>query len=121
MVGGSGERKTLRLVAQYADACNLFVADPDAMATSSTCCAAHCEDIGRDVSEIRVTALGGSDTLERGDVDGFVEQIRPYADLGVDTYIVRPPRAPAGGLGAPGGAGGATARRALTAGAAGAR
>ena len=38
MIGGGGERKTLRLVAQYGDACNLFASSPDEVSTSSTCC-----------------------------------------------------------------------------------
>ncbi|MDO8106953.1 LLM class F420-dependent oxidoreductase [Isoptericola sp. b441] len=94
MVGGSGERKTLRLVARYADACNLFVSEPDAMRHKLDVLRRHCEDVGRDPSEIRVTALAGFPELDRGDVDGFVENIRPYADLGVDTVIVRPPQEP---------------------------
>jgi F420-dependent oxidoreductase-like protein len=94
MVGGSGERKTLRLVARYADACNLFVSDPEAMAHKLDVLRGHCEDLGRDPSEIRITALATSPALDAGDVTGFVEQIRPYAALGVDTLILRPPHVP---------------------------
>ena len=48
MIGGSGEKRTLRLVAQYADMCNVTRRPGDGRATSSTCCATHCDDVGRD-------------------------------------------------------------------------
>jgi hypothetical protein len=92
MVGGSGERKTLRLVAQYADACNLFVYEPAAMAHKLEVLRGHCADVGRDPSEIRVTALTAGP--EPAGVDAFVEQVRPYAALGVETLILRPPKTP---------------------------
>ncbi len=94
MVGGSGERKTLRLVAQYADACNLFVSDPETMAHKLEVLHGHCADVGRDPAEIRVTALASLPELEAGDLDAVVEQVRPYAGLGVHTLMVRPPKAP---------------------------
>lgn len=55
MVGGSGERKTLRLVAQYADACNIF-AGPDVQHKLDVL-KAHCEDVGRDDDAIEKTTL----------------------------------------------------------------
>lgn len=91
LVGGSGERKTLRLVAQYADACNLFATDPAELTHKLDVLRGHCETLGRDMSEIRVTVLHGGDALLRGDVDAFVEDVRPLAELGVDTVILRPP------------------------------
>ncbi|WP_425955495.1 LLM class F420-dependent oxidoreductase [Xylanimonas sp. McL0601] len=91
MIGGSGEKKTLRLVAQYADACNLFAAAPDDVRHKLDVLKAHCDDVGRDFAEIRVTTLYGADKLLAGDVDGFVEDLRPFAALGVDTMILRPP------------------------------
>lgn len=51
----------------------------------------HCDDVGRDYADIRVTLLMGGDQLLSGDVDGFVAAARPYADLGVETVILRPP------------------------------
>jgi F420-dependent oxidoreductase-like protein len=91
LVGGGGERKTLRLVAQYADACNLFASSPDEVSHKLDVLRAHCEDVDRDYSTIRVTMLHGSEALIAGDVDGFVEQLAPYAALGVETVILRPP------------------------------
>jgi F420-dependent oxidoreductase-like protein len=57
MVGGMGERRTLRLVAQYADACNLF-GDVDTIRQKLAVLAAHCRDVGRDAAEITKTRLG---------------------------------------------------------------
>lgn len=94
MVGGSGERKTLRLVAQYADACNLFATSPEDVAHKLDVLRRHCDDVGRDPAEIRVTVLHGGDALLRGDVDAFVDDVRPLAELGVDTVILRPPATP---------------------------
>lgn len=91
MIGGSGEKKTLRLVAQYADACNLFGATADEVAHKLDVLRGHCADVGRDPAEIRVTVLSGGDELLSGDVSGFVETMRPFADLGVETVILRPP------------------------------
>jgi alkanesulfonate monooxygenase SsuD/methylene tetrahydromethanopterin reductase-like flavin-dependent oxidoreductase (luciferase family) len=56
MVGGGGERKTLRLVAQYADACNVF-GSPEAIARKYAILDAHCADVGRDPREIERSTL----------------------------------------------------------------
>ena len=58
MVGGGGERKTLRLVAQYADACNVF-GRPEAIARKFAILDAHCAAIGRDPHEIERSTLQG--------------------------------------------------------------
>jgi F420-dependent oxidoreductase-like protein len=57
MIGGSGERKTLRMVAQYADASNFF-GDPDRMRHLIGVLEGHCERLGRDPAEITKTRLG---------------------------------------------------------------
>jgi alkanesulfonate monooxygenase SsuD/methylene tetrahydromethanopterin reductase-like flavin-dependent oxidoreductase (luciferase family) len=57
MVGGMGERRTLRLVAQYADACNLF-GDVDTIRQKLAVLEAHCRDVGREPAEITKTRLG---------------------------------------------------------------
>jgi F420-dependent oxidoreductase-like protein len=56
MVGGGGEKKTLRLVAQYADACNVF-GSPEAIARKYAILDAHCAAVGRDPSEIERSTL----------------------------------------------------------------
>jgi F420-dependent oxidoreductase-like protein len=57
LIGGSGERKTLRLVAQYADACNLF-GDAEQVRHLLGVLEQHCEEVGRDPAEITKTKLG---------------------------------------------------------------
>ncbi|MBO0805347.1 MAG: LLM class F420-dependent oxidoreductase [Nocardiopsaceae bacterium] len=66
MIGGGGEKKTLRLVAQYADACNLLVSGPEASRKLDVL-RGHCEAIGRDYEEIEKTAttiIGPSTTRD---------------------------------------------------------
>jgi hypothetical protein len=91
MIGGSGERKTLRLVAQYADSCNLFQESPDEVARKLDVLRRHCDDVGRDVTEIMPTILARSEALERGDVDTFAEEMTAYAKVGVQGCFVMPP------------------------------
>jgi F420-dependent oxidoreductase-like protein len=57
LVGGSGERKTLRLVAEHADACNIF-GDPERSRHLMDVLDSHCADVGRDPGEITRTRLG---------------------------------------------------------------
>ena len=101
LVGGSGERKTLLLVARYADACNLFGAEPSEVAHKLEVLERHCADVDRDPAEIRRTVLGLADPLT--DVDGFLATMEGYAALGIDLVEVMPlvedPAAWAGRLG----------------------
>ncbi|HEX2369150.1 MAG TPA: TIGR03560 family F420-dependent LLM class oxidoreductase [Acidimicrobiia bacterium] len=77
IVGGSGERRTLRVVAELADGCNLM-GDPEKVAAKVSALARHCEDVGRPPEEVEVThlstALVGRGRLE---VDGLVDRLRP--------------------------------------------
>jgi F420-dependent oxidoreductase-like protein len=57
VIGGSGERKTLRLVAQYADGCNVF-GDPTHAKHLMDVLLGHCNDVGRDPAEITKTRIG---------------------------------------------------------------
>jgi F420-dependent oxidoreductase-like protein len=95
MVGGGGERKTLRLVARYADACNLFAgpsAPPEAVAAKLDVLRRHCEREGTDYDRIRKTVLwaGPLDpaTPERG--AAFASQLERYAAVGVSEVHVMP-------------------------------
>jgi len=56
MIGGSGEKKTLRMVAQYGDCCN-FMGGPDLCARKISVLREHCDRLGRDISEIDITVL----------------------------------------------------------------
>jgi F420-dependent oxidoreductase-like protein len=94
MIGGSGEKKTLRLVAQYADACNLFAAPqagPDAIRTKLDILREHCDDLGTDYSRIRKTILwtGPVGTDPSGGRE-FVEHMRGFADVGIEEVHVMP-------------------------------
>ncbi|WP_055591477.1 LLM class F420-dependent oxidoreductase [Peterkaempfera griseoplana] len=93
MVGGGGEKKTLRLVARYADACNLFTSSPADVAHKLQVLEKHCQDAGRDPGDIRRTVVYTGDALHTGDVDGFLGTMTEYAGLGIDTVIVSTPHA----------------------------
>jgi alkanesulfonate monooxygenase len=82
LIGGGGEKKTLRLVAQYADACNLF-AGPE-LERKLDILRQHCEDIGRNYDDIQKTVMLPLDPGPHGEnVDTILEQLRSLAALGV--------------------------------------
>jgi F420-dependent oxidoreductase-like protein len=81
LIGGGGEKKTLRLVAQYADACNLF-AGPD-VERKLDVLRGHCADVGRDYDDIEKTVLYNFAIGENGErVDETIEDLRRLAGLG---------------------------------------
>ncbi len=88
LIGGSGERRTLRLVAEHADACNLFGEAPEVIAHKIEVLRGHCADVGRDPAQIQVTVIAGSDPL--ADVDDFLATAEAYAALGVSHVQVMP-------------------------------
>lgn len=81
LIGGMGEKKTLRLVARYADACNLFDAGPSIVADKLEVLARHCEDVGRDPSSIQKTVITATEPL--ADIDAFLGAMSAYAELGI--------------------------------------
>jgi alkanesulfonate monooxygenase len=82
LIGGGGEKKTLRLVAQYAQACNLF-AGPE-LEHKLEVLRGHCEAVGRDYDEIEKTVMIPLDPGPGGEnVDSLLEQLRSLAALGV--------------------------------------
>jgi alkanesulfonate monooxygenase SsuD/methylene tetrahydromethanopterin reductase-like flavin-dependent oxidoreductase (luciferase family) len=97
LIGGSGERKTLRLVAQYADACNLFdlpgTQFADNIAGKLRVLREHCAAVGRDYAEIQKTVSGNFDPGEdrRAALRDLLGHLRELAALGIDTAIVNPP------------------------------
>jgi F420-dependent oxidoreductase-like protein len=116
LVGGSGERKTLRLVAQYADGCNLF-GDVERVRHLLGVLDGHCDAVGRDPSEITRTRMAlvligathedaerkRDALIERGvsrervesalmgDPDEVAEQAQPYADVGIEGLTITLP------------------------------
>jgi F420-dependent oxidoreductase-like protein len=86
MIGGSGERKTLRFVARYAQACNLFPG-PD-LARKLDVLRAHCDAEGRDYDEILKTCYFVFDVGEKGSSAGqIVDQLGSLAGLGFQAAI----------------------------------
>jgi F420-dependent oxidoreductase-like protein len=114
LIGGSGERRTLRLVAQHADMSNIF-GSPATVRRLVDVIERHCADVGRDPAEITKTwlgtllltsspeeskatreMLGGADIEERfilGTPDEAVEQVGALLDAGLDGLIVNMPYA----------------------------
>ena len=93
MVGGGGERKTLRLVAKYADACNVFAgrgAGPEQVAHKLRVLREWCEREGRPYDEIRRTVLYNGQVGQGPTAAAFVEEMRALADVGVDEVHVMP-------------------------------
>jgi len=85
LIGGGGERKTLRLVAQYADACNIF-GGPAEVAHKLDVLRRHCDAIGRDPNEIEVTAMY-RDLPTDASVDDVVRGAEEFAAVGVSTLV----------------------------------
>jgi F420-dependent oxidoreductase-like protein len=92
LVGGGGEKKTLLLVARYADACNVFGSSPADVAGKLDVLRSHCEAEGRDYDRIEKTVLAVIPAL--ADVDAFLAAAREYAALGVTELAVMPDRHP---------------------------
>jgi F420-dependent oxidoreductase-like protein len=87
MIGGSGEKKTLRLVAKYADSCNLFGGERDVVAHKLEVLKGHCETEGRDYDEIEKTIIYGNvNPAEEPDV--FLGEMEEMAKLGIDKVWV---------------------------------
>ncbi len=89
LIGGSGEQKTLKLVARYADACNLFATEPAEVQHKLDVLARHCEAEGRDPDTIQKTIIGFGDPI--GEPDAFLTSMEEYARLGIDLVEI-PPR-----------------------------
>jgi alkanesulfonate monooxygenase len=85
LIGGGGERKTLRLVARYAQACNLF-AGPE-LQHKLDVLRQHCDAVGRDYDEIQKTVMGPLDPGPNGErVDDLIATMRQLGSLGITHY-----------------------------------
>ena len=92
MVGGGGERKTLRLVAQYADACNVF-GSPEGIARKYAILDAHCAAVGRDPAEIerstlQAVRLGPPSSARTESPQQVIDRFAELSDAGADHVIV---------------------------------
>ena len=88
LIGGDGEKKTLRLVAQYADIWNSTTSDADELEHKIEVLHRHCETVGRDPSEIRKTVGHFVNPFE--DPDGYFKTAERYAELGVEMVNAGP-------------------------------
>lgn len=95
LVGGWGEKKTLRLVAKYADACNLYAppfSSNDEVARKLDVLKRHCDDIGRPYNQIERTALGMINLGTGGmSVSAVIALCRGLADVGIQHFIFSMP------------------------------
>jgi F420-dependent oxidoreductase-like protein len=83
LIGGAGEKKTLKLVARYADACNIAAYSLDETARKLDVLRQHCVNEGRDYDEIEKTAQTRYDLGESGEnVNQVIEHLHRVAELG---------------------------------------
>ena len=94
LIGGGGEKKTLRLVARYADASNLF-GDPDVLRHKYRILAEHCEAVGRPYDEIERTTLQSVSLFAPNawrntpeTADQLVDRFGRLGDAGVQQVII---------------------------------
>ena len=91
LVAGGGEKKTLRLVAQYADACNLY-GPPDLVSAKLAILKQHCDALGRDYGAIEKTTLGTAELAPgKMTASGVIAQCEVLAALGVQHVIFNMP------------------------------
>ena len=90
LIGGDGEKKTLRLVAQYADIWNSTATDPDELKHKIDVLNRHCDVVGRDPGGIRKTAGGLLPVDPFEDTDGYLKTVERYAELGIEMINVGP-------------------------------
>ena len=91
LVGGGGEKRTLDLVARYADACNVFAGDPAAVRHKFDVLDRHCERIGRNPAEIAKTLFA----FDTSDLGALEASARSLAAVGAEGMIVVGPEDPA--------------------------
>lgn len=90
LIGGDGEKKTLRLVAQYADIWNSMSNDVDELAHKVDVLRGHCDAVGRDSGDIRKTSGGLATTDPFENIDEYLKTAERFAALGVDMINVGP-------------------------------
>jgi F420-dependent oxidoreductase-like protein len=89
LIGGGGEKKTLRLVAQYADVWNSTDSEIDVLTHKIDVLTRHCDTVGRDVAEIRKTVgFFFEDPFEN--LDGYLRKLERFSELGVDMINTGP-------------------------------
>ncbi len=87
LIGGSGEKKTLRLVAKYADACNIFGDSPDGIRRKLGILREHCDAVGRNYDEIDKTMIRPMGFGGGSSPDQVVQTLGEFAEAGVQTVL----------------------------------
>ncbi len=90
LIGGSGEQKTLKFVAQYADSCNLFAAEKDVIKHKLEVLKNHCSNLDRDYSSINKTALA---RIDLSNLNKFIEDSKILSELGINEIFFMVPNA----------------------------
>lgn len=92
MIGGTGPNKTLRMVAQYADACNIgdWVGTENMQKALDTL-KEHCDSLGRDYDSIEKTALSTVHLTGKDTVDSVVKRIKVLSEMGFSHVIFNMP------------------------------
>lgn len=88
VIGGGGEKRTLRTVARWADHWNVGMLEPDVYTHKVSVLESHCADVGRDPSEIEKSVMVRFDPTDPAALGPAVER---YESLGADTVIVNMP------------------------------
>jgi hypothetical protein len=92
LIGGMGPKKTLRMVAQYADACNFFEgAGTEKMQKALDTLKEHCERLGRDYDTIEKTSLGTVHLSADDTVYGFISRLKRLSKMGFTHAIFNMP------------------------------
>jgi F420-dependent oxidoreductase-like protein len=95
LIGGGGERKTLRLVAQYADATHQTTSDPSEFRHKMDVLRRHCDEVGRDYDDIeRFAGIGVTDrrTMDLIEPSQILDNVGALADAGVQGVFLVLPR-----------------------------
>jgi F420-dependent oxidoreductase-like protein len=90
MIGGGGEKKTLRLVAKYAQACNLFATTPEEVTHKLDVLRGHCEDEGTNYDAIRKTCLYVGGSVMARDYEAFLEEMTAFGAAGIQETQIMP-------------------------------
>ncbi len=89
LIGGGGEEKTLRYVAEYGDACNLFSSDMNLLKHKLEILKKHCKDVGRNYDDIEKTSLVRfSSTAAANNPDELISKAKELANLGIEHIMI---------------------------------